>query len=226
MVAVAGSAGLSDQGGSASTGSSEPFTTERLRALQTLASGAVVRVTGEGCGAAAVGTGFAVDGALVTNSHIVSGASRVLVEAPSFGGWPLDAEVVRASSTLDLAEIKVGPAVDWSGLPNELALGAAVVGERVLFAGHSGGQQLRFVEATVHLVVPGDSYGIEGEVVLIDGASGPGFSGGPVLNRDGMAIAVLKGVDATTGLTVATSTAMLNQTSRFSNNSREEALCN
>ena len=224
MVGVAGSSGLHGHSEPAGSGSSEPFAAERLMALQMQASGAVVRVTGEGCGATSVGTGFAVDGILATNSHLVSSARLVSVDAPSGGGWPVTVDVVRASAALDLAEIAVGSTAAWPER-TELERGSAVVGERVLLAGYGGGQHLRFVEATVHLVVPGEAYGIGGEVVLIDGVSGPGFSGGPVLNRSGSVVAVLKGIDAATGLTVATSTAMLNQSPLFIDVQQEDKLC-
>lgn len=56
---------------------------------------------------------------------------------------------------------------------------------------------LRSIESTA------DPTEIEGEVLLLDGESRGGFSGGPVLDVSGDVVAVLSGFDRATRLTVA-----------------------
>lgn len=221
---LAGPAGLVGSTAPSGPGMTEPFSPHELDRLRSLASEAVVRITGEGCGTDAVGTGFAVDGIVVTNQHLVDGAGSARVDAPASPVAPAVVAVLGASAVVDLAQLERDLPVNRFAL-TELAVAAPAVGERVLLAGYGGGQDLRFVEASVHLVVPGDAYGVDGEVVLIDGFGGPGFSGGPVVNRQGAAVAVLKGIDEATGLTVAISTAMLSEAPWPTKIEQEERAC-
>lgn len=189
----------------------DAFRADELARLRRIAAETTVRVSGRSCGRPTTGTGFAVDGVVVTNSHLVGGEDPVLIDRPETVGEGAGflsavATVAWREDRLDLAGLLIADPSEspLTGLsPAEVTVAAPVVGEPVLLSGYGGGRRLGHRDGTVHLVVDGRSYGVAGTVVLIDGESGPGFSGGPVLNRDGAVVAVLKGVDRSTGLTVA-----------------------
>lgn len=183
-----------------------PLGADERQMLEQLAAASVVRVTGASCTGTTVGTGFFHDGSIVTNSHVIGPADQAVVDGPAVGrGTP--AVMAARAEAVDLAWLNLSGASLPSVAPS-LDTALPEVGERVLLVGYGGGRRLRFQEATVHLVVDGRAYGVAGTAVLIDGLSGPGFSGGPVLNRNGSVVAVLKGVDEATELTVAVSVAM------------------
>ena len=90
------------------------------------------------------------------------------------------------------------------GLADGLALAPAdaPVGAEVLALGRVGGA-LVTAEGVVHLYVDAGFYGGSGPALLVDLDSGPGYSGGPLLDRHGRVVGVLRAVDTTTGLAVA-----------------------
>lgn len=73
-----------------------------------------------------------------------------------------------------------------------------------MLAGHPGGTGLQVLEGEVVGYQSASVWGMNGDkVMLIDQGTEGGFSGGPVLNRNGDVVGMLAAVDATTGLTVA-----------------------
>jgi S1-C subfamily serine protease len=172
------------------------LTRERAAEIAAGAEGSVWSVSAEGCGGRVAGTGFEVGGRLVTNRHLVVGADRVDVggNAPgrsySLVQWVVDGD-------RDLAGAQVG---ELGGL--ELASVRAPVGAGVVMVGRPGGG-LEWAKGRVHLYTTGGPYGTSGEVMLVDPAPGPGFSGAPVLDREGRVVGVLRAMDVVTGLGVA-----------------------
>ena len=79
----------------------------------------------------------------------------------------------------------------------------ASVGDPVVFAGHASGGHSVVREGTVHLFADGATYGVDGPVMLVDGVSTVGFSGGPVLDLNGQVVGVLQGYEPNLRLTIA-----------------------
>lgn len=163
--------------------------------LNALAQSATVRVAGRSCGTTLTGSGFVVGSTLITNRHLVAGASQVKVDQPLA---PVLVGVRRTADDLDLASLDpVG------SIPLEFAPKDARVGEKVVFAGHALGGQTVVREGFVHLYTDGATYGVDGPVMLLDGISTVGFSGGPVLDHRGEVVGVLQGYEPNLRLTIA-----------------------
>lgn len=103
-----------------------------------------VNVEAVACGRIQEGSGFtSVDGIVVTNAHVVAGASEVRVLDPT--GARTAATVVHFDGARDLALLDV-PGLGQRPLP----LGGAEVGDEAAVFGHPGGQdQLRIAPAGI-----------------------------------------------------------------------------
>ena len=215
------SAGVGRFGVETAVDNASPLTDAELSSISDVVDSSVVRIAGIGCDGPAIGTGFVIDGELLTSAHLVSASDSVTVSRPGLvtASDVRTATVDQRLSLLDLAIIDQRAVAGPSLRP---AAAAPAVGAPVVIAGMAGGNSLVKVSATVHLVVPGGSYGLAGTVLLLDEPITPGFSGGPVLDRAGRVVAVVKGVDEATGLTVATGVGSLldirGQAPTFSNN--------
>ena len=152
------------------------------------------RSTGE-----AVGTGFVVrtDGFILTNQHVVEGASAVTVTLPSGGEHP--AIVVAEDAHHDLAVLKI----DVAGLP-ALSLGSVDgldIGETVVAVGYaldlSGGPTvtsgiISSLDRTINVQGSNGSGTPRSYTGLLqtDAALNHGNSGGPLVTLDGRVIGV------------------------------------
>jgi S1-C subfamily serine protease len=135
------------------------------------------------------GTGFQVDnkGHVVTNRHVVDGASRFRVHTT--GGRTLSAKLLGKSATHDIAVLKVKglkaqPLAWFSGKP-KIGLGVLVLG--FPDAPHAG------IPLTATLgIVSGTGRDLPGDpdMVQFDAAINHGNSGGPVLDAAGRVVAV------------------------------------
>jgi len=145
------------------------------------------------------GSGFVLspDGVIVTNNHVVEGATTITVTLAD--GRKLDARVLGRDSNADLAVLKV----DASGLP-AVKLGrsdALVVGDSVVAIGNAlaldGGPTVTqgIVSALDRTISAGDQTG-QGtsetlrHVLQTDAAINPGNSGGPLLNAAGEVVGI------------------------------------
>jgi putative serine protease PepD len=155
-------------------------------------SPAVVSVkTNEGSG-----TGFLIgaDGKLVTNAHVVSGNSRVVVKfGPS--GDSLDAAVVGVDVSSDLAVLSIEPASVPSGVkPLQFADSRNVqIGDPAIAIGNPFGLDRTATEGIVsglgrHIQAP-NGFAID-SVIQTDAPINPGNSGGPLLDTSGHVIGV------------------------------------
>jgi S1-C subfamily serine protease len=167
---------------------------ERDRAFDA-ARQATVLVSSEWCGERVRGSAFGVGGHLVTNRHLVGGAAQVHV-AGSGSVWRVP--VVAVHQRLDLAVLA---GVGTREL--ELAPDRPDPGDPVVLAGRPGGGSVAVATSEVHLYADGRPWGVAGNVLLLDFPTGPGWSGGPVLDRNGRVVAVLAARDEVTGLAVA-----------------------
>jgi S1-C subfamily serine protease len=141
----------------------------------------------------ATGSGFVIDkdGHILTNAHVVEGASKVQV---SFGNKkPVDAEVLGRDTSTDVALLKVNP--DDATL-KPLTLGdssKAEVGDPVVAIGNPFGLDRTvttgIVSALQRQLEAPNGFTIS-NVIQTDAAINPGNSGGPLLDSSGRVIGI------------------------------------
>jgi S1-C subfamily serine protease len=142
----------------------------------------------------ATGSGFVVDqdGTIITNAHVVDGASKVTVSFEE-GGEAIDADVKGVDNDADIAVLKINPeGRDLTVLP----LGdssKAQVGDPVVAIGNPFGLQRTvttgIVSALQRQVDAPSGFPISG-VIQTDASINPGNSGGPLLNARGEVIGI------------------------------------
>lgn len=145
--------------------------------------------TGQGAG-----SGFILDddGHIVTNNHVVAGASRVTVVF--YNGIEAEADVVGTDDDSDLAILKVDELAEGA---HPLSLGDSdqvQAGEWVVAIGNpfqfGGSMTIGIVSATGRTIPSGlTPYAIP-RAIQTDAAINPGNSGGPLLNLNGDVIGV------------------------------------
>jgi len=145
------------------------------------------------------------DGHIVTNNHVVDGATKMTVYF-SNGKWA-DAELVATDPSADLAVIKVTPpdGVEWKPLVTA-SDDSLRVGFSVLALGSPFGLQETLTAGVVSALgrsVPtdsasGSSYSLP-DVIQTDTAINPGNSGGPLLNLKGEVVGVNFAINSTSG---------------------------
>jgi S1-C subfamily serine protease len=159
----------------------------------------------------ATGSGFVIDeeGHIVTNDHVVEGADRFRVR---FGenGEPIDAELLGADPSADLAVLKVDPE-DVGDELHPLELGASEdlrPGDPVIAIGSPFGLEgtvtSGIVSALGRTIQAPNGFSISG-AIQTDAAINPGNSGGPLLDEQGRVIGVNSqirtgGANANTGV--------------------------
>lgn len=176
---------------------------ERLVALYARVNPGVVSiqtVTGQGN---AQGSGFVYDGLghIVTNFHVVDGATMLEVDFPS--GYKTRGEVVATDLDSDLAVIKVEvPAQELFPLPlgdsNSLQVGESVVAIGNPF-GLDSTMTLGIVSAKGRTLTslresPEGGLFSAGDLIQTDAAINPGNSGGPLLNLRGEVVGVNRAI--------------------------------
>jgi S1-C subfamily serine protease len=150
-----------------------------------------------------LGSGFVIDktGHIVTNYHVISGATRVQV---SFSGQDeINATVVGSDPSTDIAVLKIDT---HSRALTPLTLGnsdAVDVGDPVFAIGNPFGftrtLTAGLVSALQRQIVAPNSLQIDG-VIQTDAAINHGNSGGPLIDRDGRVIGVTSQISTgTTG---------------------------
>ncbi len=149
------------------------------------------------------GSGFVIDmdGHIVTNQHVVTGATEIEVDFPS--GLKAWATVIGTDPDSDLAVIKVEvPADQLVPLPlgdsSELQVGEQVVAIGNPF-GLSGTMTIGIVSALGRTLdsertAPGGGFFTAGDIIQTDAAINPGNSGGPLLNLRGEVIGVNRAI--------------------------------
>jgi len=156
---------------------------------------------------AGIGSGFIVraDGVVVTNAHVIGGASKVSVAMRD--GTMYDATVVGIDENNDLAVVKIAA----SQLP-VAPLGTSadlVVGEWSIAIGNPFGFVLGNSEPSVsvgvisavgrNLAGRGDGGGVYVDMIQTDAAINPGNSGGPLVNAMGEVIGVNSSIYSPSG---------------------------
>ena len=197
--ALAQPAGVASVGSQSSAGIQlTSVTTGGLPAIIAKATKSVVTITVSttagrfGQTATGVGSGIIVssNGFILTNAHVVSGATSVQVTLPD--GKSVAGTVAGTSSTTDLAIVKV----DATGLTSATLGNSAslAVGETVVAIGDPLGE---FSDSASAGIVSGlnRSVTVETEnltgMIQIDAAVNPGNSGGPLIDTSGNVIGVV-----------------------------------
>jgi serine protease Do len=133
---------------------------------------------------------WASDGVIVTNAHVIEGASRILVNA--YDGRQLPARVIGIDPDSDLAVLRV----DATDLP-VAAIGTSsdlLIGESVIAVGNpfglSGSVTTGVVSAIGRSVPARDGERIYTDFIQTDASINPGNSGGPLLNIEGRVIGI------------------------------------
>lgn len=139
-----------------------------------------------------LGSGFiwASDGTIVTNAHVVEGASRIIVNLQD--GRQFDATVIGVDPDSDVAVLQVKA----SGLP-QAPLGSStdlLIGETVIAVGNpfglSGSVTTGVVSATGRSVPSKEGDRTYTDFIQTDASINPGNSGGPLLNIEGKVIGI------------------------------------
>ncbi|HYD54861.1 MAG TPA: trypsin-like peptidase domain-containing protein [Gemmatimonadaceae bacterium] len=154
-----------------------------------------------------LGTGFIIreDGLIVTNAHVVAGASRISVMMRDGATFP--ARLLGADETNDVAILKL----EGKGLP-VAPLGdsrSLLVGEWAIAIGNPYGFVLGNSEPSVtagvvsgigrNLVARGEGPSAYFDMIQTDASINPGNSGGPLVTADGEVIGVNSSIYSTSG---------------------------
>jgi S1-C subfamily serine protease len=168
------------------------------------ATEAVVRVDAAGCGGRRQGSAtllrdVAGREVLLTNAHVVRGASSVRVQLP--GGERVEVAVLGGLVGKDAVLLDPVP-LRRSGLAPAGQGGEVGRGDLVVVAGHPGGGFRVDVAAVVDRQRR-VGYGSSSEVVLVGSLAEGGHSGGAVLDRAGRVVGLVAARDPGTGHVVA-----------------------
>ena len=156
---------------------------------------------------AGLGTGFIIrqDGIIVTNAHVVAGASSITVMLRDGTTYP--AQQIGTDETNDLAVLKVSaknlPVAPLGDSDNLL------VGEWAIAIGNPYGFMLGNSEPSVtagvisgvgrNLVARGEGTSAYFDMIQTDASINPGNSGGPLVSADGEVVGVNSSIYSTSG---------------------------
>ena len=150
--------------------------------------------SGLATGSGATGSGFVLDrqGYILTNAHVIEGASTVQVSFDD-GGALIDAKIVGSDPSTDLAVLKIDPK---EAKLRPLRLGdseKADVGDPVVAIGNPFGYSRTvttgIVSAKQRRIEAPNGFQID-NVIQTDAAINPGNSGGPLLDARGSVIGI------------------------------------
>ena len=138
--------------------------------------------------ARSMGSGFVINqnGYIVTNNHVVEGATQITVKLSD--GRELPAKIVGRDSKSDIALLKV----EASGL-SVIPLGdssASQVGEPVMAIGNPFGLEQTVTTGIVSATGRAIGAGPYDDFIQTDASINPGNSGGPLINARGQAIGI------------------------------------
>jgi serine protease Do len=143
----------------------------------------------------ALGSGFIIDkrGYIVTNNHVVDGATKVVVNLPSAEELDVPAKVIGTDPRSDLAVIKIDhpgdlPVVEWADSDSvEVGDWAVAIGSPFMLS-HTVTVGIVSAKGRSASAVVGSDYGYD--MLQTDAAINPGNSGGPLCTIDGKVMGV------------------------------------
>jgi len=156
---------------------------------------------GGGRGGAGSGSGSIIDrqGHILTNDHVISGATRINVSLGGTRSYP--ARVIGRDADTDLAVIKIdAPANELTAVPLGDSSGL-LVGQKVLAIGNPFGLDRTLTTGVIsglgRTIRSRSGRAIEG--VQTDASINPGNSGGPLLNSRGQMIGINSQIYSSSG---------------------------
>ena len=157
-----------------------------------------VRVRNLSCAGLGTGSGFAIDrSTLITNRHVVAGASRL--EVNTSDGRTYDVTAAEVGVLGDVAFVKID-----GELPVAANLdGRALPQSKIAAVGYPEGGPFTLESGRVIERTRGERFGISGPVLRISAEVRPGNSGGPLLDRRGRVAGVVFALELDTGLGLA-----------------------
>jgi putative serine protease PepD len=166
-----------------------------IRSIYASVSPSVVRVQVQDNGGEASGTGFVIDtgGTIVTNAHVVGGASTAQVRLGDSAAT-LDARVLGTDASSDLAVLRVDSSKTAHLRPLTLADSDSVqVGDLAVAIGYPLGLQRTATSGIVsgvgRAIQAPNGFSID-KVIQTDAPINPGNSGGPLLDSAGRVVGV------------------------------------
>ena len=162
-----------------------------------------IQVDRDGQNRGGVGSGFVYDnlGHIITNAHVVDGASKAIVTF--LDGSQYNAEVIGKDKFTDIAVIKVS---EKPRLLHPLQIGDSSqlrIGEQVAAIGNpfglSGSMTSGIVSQIGRLLPSQDSGFSIPDVIQTDAAINPGNSGGPLLNLRGEVVGINTAIQSRSG---------------------------
>jgi len=162
-----------------------------------------IQVDKDGQNTGSVGSGFVYDnlGHIITNAHVVDGASKAIVTF--LDGSQYNAEIIGKDKFTDIAVIKVS---EKPRLLHPLQIGDSSqlhVGEQVAAIGNpfglSGSMTSGIVSQMGRLLPSQDSGFSIPDVIQTDAAINPGNSGGPLLNMKGQVVGINTAIQSISG---------------------------
>ncbi len=158
---------------------------------------------GQDFGFAAQGSGFVIDGEghIVTNNHVIEGAT--LIQVAFTDGLIIEAEVVGADQDSDIAVLKVAE-LPPNTQPLPLGNSSQVeIGQRAIAIGNPFGLQTSLtvgvVSARGRTLEARGNFSIA-DVIQTDAAINPGNSGGPLFNSRGEVIGINTAIRSQSGV--------------------------
>jgi len=152
---------------------------------------------------------YSSEGYIVTNNHVVDGATKLEVDFPS--GFKTYGEVVGTDAHADLAVIKITAPADEL---TPLKLGDSDllnVGQIVVAIGNPFGLDSTMTTGIISALgrampsstssAPGGGFFSSSDIIQTDAALNPGNSGGPLLNLDGEVVGVNQAIRTTASST-------------------------
>ncbi len=193
-------------GGTTQTIDIDPEDTTLAEAVAAKALPSVVSLTTESASGGGIGSGVILDtdGNILTNYHVIQGATSVMVTLSDESSH--EAEIVGSDESSDLAVVRLTDAADLSLTPIEIGDSDDItVGEWVMAIGSPFGNEQSvstgIVSALYRSTAMQSSTGtsIYANMIQTDAAINPGNSGGALVNSEGKLIGINSIIESYSG---------------------------